>query len=309
MNSRPERLTLIAFIVATIFAGNNAIAVRFSNAELPPFFGAAMRFALSALILLVVVYFQRLPLPAGRALIGVLVFGALQFGFSYAFIYWSLLKVPAGMFQVILALAPLLTFFFAILHRQESFQWRILIGGLLATSGIAVVFRSQLSADVPLPYLLAIICAAACSAEAIVLFKTFPKAHPITTNAIGMGMGAFVLLIGSWISHETPRVPVMPVTWLSVGYLILFGSIGVFVLSLYVLSHWTASATSYQLVFLPIATVLFASWFIGEQLTVSLFIGGVLVLIGVYVGALMPSDFFRKFSVTKSVSRDFNSKN
>jgi hypothetical protein len=36
---RPERLTLIAFIISTILGGNNAIAVRFSNMELPPFFG------------------------------------------------------------------------------------------------------------------------------------------------------------------------------------------------------------------------------------------------------------------------------
>jgi len=308
MDTRPERLTLIAFVGSIILAGNNAIAVRFSNAELPPFFGAAVRFALSALILFIVVYFRHLPLPSGRAMLGVLIFGALQFGISYAFIYWSLLKVPAGMFQVILALAPLLTFFFAILHRQESFQWRVLLGGLLATSGIAVVFRNQLSADVPLPYLLAIICAAACSAEAIVLFKTFPKAHPITTNAIGMGMGALILVVGSWISHETPHVPAMPITWVSIGYLIVFGSIGVFVLSLYVLSRLTASAGSYQLVLLPIVTVLFASWFTGEQLTISLLIGGILVLIGVYVGALMPPDFFRKFSVTKSAPHDFTSK-
>ena len=97
------------------------------------------------------------------------------------------------MFQVIFALAPLLTFFFAILHRQESFQWKVLIGGLLATAGIAIVFHSQLSADIPLLSLLAIILAAACSAEAIVLFKTFPKAHPVTTNAVAMAVGALVL--------------------------------------------------------------------------------------------------------------------
>jgi len=104
---RPERLTIIAFIISTILGGNNAIAVRFSNVELPPFFGAGLRFAAAALILFLIVLVMRLPLPNGRSLIGALIFGALQFGFSYALIYWSLLDVPAGLFQVILALVPL----------------------------------------------------------------------------------------------------------------------------------------------------------------------------------------------------------
>jgi len=299
MNNKPERLTIIAFIISTILGGGNAIAVRFSNAELAPFFGAGIRFLAASLLLFLFVFYRQLPLPKGRALFGGFIFGTLQFGFNYALIYWSLLSVPAGMFQVIFALVPLLTFFFAILHRQESFQWKVLIGGLLATAGIAIVFRSQLSADVPLLPLLAIILAAACSAEAIVLFKTFPKAHPVTTNAIAMAVGALVLFIGSWIAHESPSVPSLPATWISVGYLILFGSVAVFVLALYVLSHWTASAGSYQLVLIPIVTVLLASWISHEKITTALLFGGLLVLFGVYVGALMPPDLLKRFSSSK----------
>ena len=296
MNKKPERLPLIAFVISTILGGGNAIAVRFSNVELPPFFGAGIRFLAASLLLFLFVFYRRLPLPKGRALFGVLIFGTLQFGFNYALIYWSLLSVPAGMFQVIFALVPLLTFFFAILHRQESFQWKVLIGGLLATAGIAIVFRNQLSADVPLLPLLTIILAAAFSAEAIVLFKTFPKAHPVTTNAVAMVVGAGILFIGSLIAHESPSVPSLPGTWISVGYLILFGSVAVFVLALYVLSHWTASAGSYQLVLIPIVTVLLASWISHEKITMVLLLGGLLVLVGVYVGALMPADIPKRLS-------------
>lgn len=44
-SKRPERLTLIAFIISTILGGNNAIAVRYSNVELSPSFGVGIRFA------------------------------------------------------------------------------------------------------------------------------------------------------------------------------------------------------------------------------------------------------------------------
>lgn len=297
MNTKPDRNTLIAFVISTIMGGGNAIAVRFSNMEVPPFFGAALRFAVAALLLFIFVYVRRLPLPKGRGLLGVLVFGSLQFGIGYALIYWSLLEVPAGMFQVILALVPLMTFAFAILHGQEKFQWSVLLGGLLATAGIAIVFRNQLNADVPLLSLLAIILAAACFAEAIVLFKTFPKAHPVTTNAVAMAMGAFVLFFGSLISRERLAVPELSATWLSIGYLIVFGSVATFVLALYVLSHWTASAGSYALVLMPIVTILLAAWIAKEELTADMLIGGVFVLLGVYVGALMPPGMYRKLGV------------
>jgi len=294
MNIKPSRNTLIAFVASTIMGGGNAIAVRFSNVELPPFFGAGIRFAAAALLLFLFVYYRRLPLPKGRVLVGVLIFGTLQFGINYALMYWSLLKVPAGMFQVILALVPLMTFLFAILHRQEPFQWVVLLGGLLATLGIVIVFRNQLSANVPLLSLLAIVVAAACSGEAIVLFKTFPKAHPITTNAVAMAWGAFILFLSSILFREMPKIPSLPATWWAVGYLIVFGSVATFVLALYVLSHWTASAGSYSLVLMPIVTILLASWITHEELSFTLLIGGVFVLVGVYVGALMPRDVFAK---------------
>jgi len=43
---------------------------------------------------------------------------------AWAFVYAGLRTVEPGMAQVLLALTPLLTFFLAILHKQESFRRR-----------------------------------------------------------------------------------------------------------------------------------------------------------------------------------------
>lgn len=290
---RTQRLILIAFVLSTIMGGNNAIAVRFSNVEFPPFFGAGVRFAAASLLLFLIVLARRLPLPRGRHLLGVLVLGVLQFGASYALLYRSLLHVQAGLLQVILALVPLLTLVFAIAHRQEAFQWRVLIGGLLAVGGIALIFGNQLSANVPLLPMLAIVLAAACFAEAGVLYKSLPKAHPITTNALAMATGAAILFTLSALWGEAPAWPTLPATWVAVLYLILFGSVGTFVLALYVLSHWPATTASYQLVLMPIVTILFASWLAQERVTVVFLLGGLLVLAGAYVGAIASPDLIR----------------
>lgn len=296
MHSTPsKRLTLIAFGVSTLLVANNPIAVRYSNAELPPFFGAAIRFAAASLLLFLLVLALRLPFPRGRSLLGILVIGVLQFGVNYALLYRSLLHVQAGLVSVILALGPLVTFFVAMAHRQEVFQWRVLIGGLLAVGGIAIVFRHELNASVPLLPMLAVILASVCVAEANILFKSLPKAHPVTTNALAMATGAAILFAMSWLWRETPRLPTLPATWIAFWYLVLFGSIGVFVLALYVLARWPASTAAYQAVLMPIATIPFAAWLAQETVTVEFLIGMVLALIGVCVGAIIPVNIMDRF--------------
>ena len=89
--------TLIAFVLLVFVGGNNAVAVRFSNLELPPFWGAGIRFASAALIFWTVVLVRRTALPKGRALIGALLYGVLAVGAAYAFLYWAILRVEAGL--------------------------------------------------------------------------------------------------------------------------------------------------------------------------------------------------------------------
>jgi drug/metabolite transporter (DMT)-like permease len=60
----------------------------------------------------------------------------------------------------------------------------------------------------------------------------------------------------------------------------------VFLLHVYVVQHWTASRASYVMVLIPFVTVLLSAWLDEERITAGLLFGGLLVLTGVYVGAL-----------------------
>ena len=46
----PDRLALGAFAGAVVIGGSNFVAVRFSNRELDPLWGAGLRFALAAAV-------------------------------------------------------------------------------------------------------------------------------------------------------------------------------------------------------------------------------------------------------------------
>ncbi len=279
---------VLAFVISTILAGNNAVAVRYSNAEIPPFLGGALRFGTASIILLAIVWIKHLPLPEGRAWIGAIIFGMLQFGISPLLFYWSLLEVSPGMFQIILALSPMITFILAMIHHQEDFQWRTLAGCLISLGGVAIVFRDGLNAQVSMLSLVAVLLGCVTISEAIVLYKSFPKSHPITTNAIGMGIGALMLFATSQITGEVINMPIQPSTWMALVYLVFFGSILTFVLAFVVVKYWKASVASYQLLLMPFVTMISSSLMLGERLTLLILIGGILVLLGVYIGISTP---------------------
>jgi len=85
---RPSRIVLLAFLLAIMFGGGNAVAIRFAVRELPPFWGAALRFGGAAVILWLIALARRTRLPARRVLPGLLLYGFLSFGAAWAFIFW-----------------------------------------------------------------------------------------------------------------------------------------------------------------------------------------------------------------------------
>jgi drug/metabolite transporter (DMT)-like permease len=281
-----NRWTLVAFFVVVILGGSNAVAVRFSNFELPPFWGAAIRFGSAGVIFWAIVLLRRIEIPRGRALMGAIIYGVMTIGFSYAFIYWALVFVPASLAIVFLTLGPLFTFLFAWAHGQELFRWRGLLGALVAFAGILIGLGTEIGSTLPLLAMLALIAGVAVGSEGTVLYKSYPSGEPLVVNAIALSVGAAILLLLSLFFGETWSLPATQTTWIAYGYLVLGGSVVMFYLFLYVLQRWTASATSYALLLVPIATIVIASWLLDEQVSSRFLVGSAIVLVGVWFGAI-----------------------
>ena len=269
-----------------LIGGSNFVAVRFSNAELPPYWGATIRFLPAAVLLFASLAVFRIPVPRGAALTGAAIYGALNFGAGYAFAYFGLQKTPAGTASVILATAPIFAFVLALVHGLERFRLRPLVGALIAAAGIGVVFAEQLSSDVPPLYLLAMLANAATAAEAGVIAKRFPRTHALATNAVGMATGALILAALSLAAGESHGLPQRPETQLTVIYLATVGSIGLFGLFLFILGRWTVSASTYALVVMPLVALTLGALLRGEPISAFFLLGAAIVAVGVYVGAL-----------------------
>ena len=284
-----DRLVLVAFVAEALLAGGNAVAIRFSNRELAPLWGAGLRFLLASILLVAVMSVMKLALPRGRALTGALLFGLFQFGGAFGLYYFALVQVHAGLGQTLLALVPLATLLLAVLQGQERLRAVAALGTLVGLVGVGLISRDILQGSVSLPSLLAVLGSVLCFAEAAVLVRRFPPVHPVSMNAVGMVLGAAVLVSVSALVGEPHVLPQRSATWVALGYVAAFGSVGVFLLYVFVLQHWTASRAAYAMVVIPFVTVLLSAWLDNESVGAGLVLGGLLVLTGVYLGALRPA--------------------
>ena len=286
MTRRPDRIVLVAFAVLVLFAGSNAIGVRFVLREMGPYWSAAIRFAIAGLMLVLAMVATGRRVPRGRQLVGTLLFGVLGFGLAYTFLYEALINAPAGTTMLTLAIVPLLTVLLAAVQGIERFRLMVLVGAVIAAAGIVVVGADELSLNVPMLSLLLLLAAAVCQAESGIVVKRFPPGDPVAANGIGMLLGAAMLAVVALLTGERVEVPTRPETWLAMAYLIGPGSIAVFVLVLYVLARWTASATSYAFLLFPLVAVVFGAILLREPIRPSFLLGGAIVLAGVYIGAV-----------------------
>ncbi|HUG55795.1 MAG TPA: DMT family transporter, partial [Candidatus Limnocylindrales bacterium] len=245
LHSSVDRITLLAFLFATLILGVNWVGVRFSNQELPPFWGASLRFFAASLILFAVVGLRGIALPRGRALTGALVYGALIFGASFALLYWAMVYVPAGTTSVVFATLPLITLFVSVAAGFERITGRAIVGAFIAMAGLAVIFGVQLTTDIPIERIIAIPLAGFVGSIGTIVVKSFPRTHVISTNAIGIGTGAVFLLAASFVAGEPRALPELTDTWVALAYLVASTTIG-FSLVTYVILRWTPSASAYS---------------------------------------------------------------
>lgn len=285
-----DRVTLGAFAGAVAIGGSNFIAVKLSNDDLAPLFGAGVRFAAAALLLVVLMRVQRLGIPRGPDVVGPALYGLLGFGVSYGLLYYALQGLTAGTAAVFMACTPLITLVLAVLHGQERFTVRGVVGGALAVAGLVVISIGSLGGDLRPSYLVAALAGVVAVAESSVLVKGFPRAHPITTNAVGMIAGAALLLAASLAFGEAWEAPADGATWLVLAWLAVPGSVGLFALFVFVIKRWTASATVYALTLMPVVAITLGALVEDEPVTVEPIGGGVLVMAAVYVGALSGSE-------------------
>jgi drug/metabolite transporter (DMT)-like permease len=89
-----------------------------------------------------------------------------------------------------------------------------------------------------------------------------------------MAVGTAFLAALALVAGEHVAVPTRMGKWLVFWYLVLIGTVAVFLLFLFVLRRWTSSRTSYAFVLTPFVTVAIGVWLAHETVTWTFLVGG-----------------------------------
>jgi len=266
--------------------GANAVAIRYTNRTLAPFWNAGLRFALAAVGFGAIAVARRARMPDRRALADGVVYGLLSFAAFFGFLYVGLVHASAGLGQVVLALGPLITLVMAVAVGLERFRWRPIGGGLVALAGIGLMSGVDSGGDVPPLSIVWLVAAAASFAAGGIVAKRARPADPVVRSAIAAATGSVVLLGLSLVFRESWAWPGNATTLLGLAYLVLPGTIGVFLLFLLLLRHWSATTVSTQFVLAPVVGIVLGAAVLGEPISLPIVAGAGLVIAGVWLGAI-----------------------
>ena len=265
--------------------------------DVPPIGFAALRLLIALAVLIPIILLTGAKLPRDpRERTTIATTGVLLLGINYGCTYWGAQFVSSGLVAVLQAATPAFGLWFGhYLLRDERFSWPQFWAVLLGVAGVAIICGDQLQASGAAGFAGAIAVAfgGACVALGYVLVKgRIGHLDPAVIMA-GQMLCAMVPLLaygflkeGSPLGfHWTPRA----VT--SLLYLALAGSIAAFWLNYWLLNRMTATAVLSMALVEPLIAVLLGAIVLGERVTVTAGLGGLLILAS--IGMVLRRKAFR----------------
>lgn len=274
-----RRLTGILLIVISAASfGTLGILGRFAYADgLDAPTMMALRFSLSALVLLLLLVVRREPLPRGRTLLQLIGMGALGY-VGQAFAYLTALKYATpGLVALLLYLYPVFVVILSAVFLRERIGGLKLFALALALAGLALTVGPA-SGELP-GILLAVSAAAIYSVYILVGTQVMQQVSAIQSSAVifmsaGVGSGLLMLLGG-------PHLPHTGSGWLVIAGIVILATVipvGTFLAGLARIGATNAAMLS---TLEPVVTILLAALLLGEVLQPLSLLGGALILAAV----------------------------
>ncbi|CAN5334605.1 EamA family transporter [soil metagenome] len=282
--SAAARASLIGLLC--LIWGSTWLAIKIGLEGLPPFFGAAVRFASAAAILLALARVRKVPFPRSRrAHAGLLGLGLSSFWLSYGIVYWAEQYLTSGLTAVLFATLPLFTLLFAHgLIPAERITLRSAAGVVVGFLGVVVVFQSDLRLAHPMAptAAAAVLLSPLASALGAVGIKRWAiHIHPYHLTILPMTYGAIGLFATSLFLEDAAAAEWSAAAIGSVLYLAIFGSVVAFVVYYTLLRQVAVTTLNLMSYVFPIVAVILGYLILGERLGPFALAGAALILIGI----------------------------
>ncbi|HEY6263658.1 MAG TPA: EamA family transporter [Candidatus Acidoferrum sp.] len=290
--ARTHRITVVlSFISIYLIWGSTYLAIRYAVETIPPLYTAGLRHLTAGIILLFWCLAKRLR-PTWAQVRASILIGAFFFLGGHGSLHWAEQRVPSGLASLLIACEPILVF---LLFAAAAKEWRsnatLLAGIVLGFAGVGLLMgRSALTAGpgVFVGSLAILFGALSWSVGIVYSRRSHLSGHPLLLTTLSLLAGSIQLLLVGTIAGEYRGFSLSSVSrrsWLSLAYLILFGSVVAFTAYNWLLEHYSPTLVATHTYVNPIVAVFLGWLFAREAVTLSVILSTAMV-----IGAVMLVD-------------------
>jgi len=283
-----ELRTGLAYAAMCAIWGTTWLAIKIGLQALPPVTGAGIRFTVAAAFLWALGRFGPGPRGAAAPWRAIVILAATLFGGNYALTYYAETGLASGLVAVLFGTLPFFVFAFGALILGERVGITVIAGATLALAGVAAISIGS-DAHGSLPFVLAVLGAAAVSAFANVELKKFAASDPFRTLPPAMLLaGVTMTVAGSVFEHPDWHRGTSLSSIGAVLYLATLGSGIAFYLNHWLLQRLDTWVVGLSALVVPVIAVAVGALAGGESFGPRELAGAALVVIGVWLALRTP---------------------
>lgn len=281
--------TWLAFILLGLVWGSSFFWIKIAVQEIGPFTLVAYRLLFGALGLLVYVAIQRPALPADRRMwLAMALLGLTNTAVPFVLISWGEQFIDSGIASILNSTVPLFTMLIAHLFLlDERISWGKILGLAVGFWGVILLFSQDMGDGFAVNSILgqvAVLLAALMYAGSSVFARrVLRQVSPVLQAFVTVAVADAMVWIATPLVESPVEVPAGALVWIAIIWLGILGSCVAYLLYYYLIQEIGSTRTTLVTYVLPVVGVTLGVLFLGEQLSLQLALGTVLVVAGVWV--------------------------
>lgn len=280
-------LPILALCWVSFFWGTTWIASKEGVKHMPALQLVAIRQFLGGFLYISFFLFKKAPWPKGKQWKTIIILSILNFVLSNGLSTWGVKYISSGLGAIIGAIVPLwiviITFF-----RGERLSRLSVIGLIISFSGVCVIFYDHLS-DFLIPnfrfgIIISIISTLTWAFGTLYTKKKAATFNPYFSLGLQMFISSILIFAYNGATGTSVSLSAIPaISWWSIAYLVIVGSILTFIAFIYALQNLPAEISTVYSYINPIVAVILGALIFSETLNAAIAIGGGVTLSGLYL--------------------------
>ena len=280
-------LPVLALFWISFFWGTTWIASKEGVKHMPPMQLVALLQLFGGLCYLLYFLYQKHPWPNKRQWRTILVLSVLNFMLSNGLSTWGVKYISSGLGAIIGSIFPLWIVIISLFRGQKT-TWKAVAGLVVAFVGICVIFYDYLNdflePEFRFGILLSVIATFTWALSSIYIKENKTNFNPYFSLGLQMLLSSIVISTAIvWNGSAIPLAAIPAISWWSIAYLVVFGSVLTFIAFIYALEHLPTEISSLYAYINPMVALFFGYILFNEPLTVPIVLGGIITIIGLYV--------------------------